>query len=109
MALMPASTSGAGTGTGTGTQSTGLASVLGVNDDQLAQLQRALSAAGSSIAGTAGGNQAGFMRAGPSPQLAQGQPNNLLNTILQMRMNQASAIGSPYQTGVISPAVSLLR
>ena len=59
--------------------------------------------------GSATGNQAGYMRAGPSPQLSPGGANNLLSTILQMRANQAAALGQPYQTGVAAPQVSLLR
>ena len=86
-----------------------LASVLGLNNDQLAQLQRAFSAAGSSFAGPAGTSSAGYMRSGPAPQMVPGQANNLLSTILQMRANQAAALGQPFQTGVQAPRVSLLR
>jgi hypothetical protein len=95
--------------TSTTSSGSGLGNMLGLNDDQMLQLQRAFQAAGSSFAGPAGTNQAGFMRAGPSPQLAQGSPNNLLSTILQMRANQAAALGAPYQAGVMAPQVSLLR
>lgn len=95
----PAATTGGGS----------LANILGLNSDQMAQLQRALQAAGSSFAGPAGTNQAGFMRGGPSPQMAPGSPNNLLSTILQMRANTAAAMGNPYQTGLATPQVSLLR
>jgi len=83
--------------------------MLGLSDEQLAQLQRALSAAGSAFSGTGGAGQAGFMRTGPAPQTVQGQPNNLMSAILQMRANQAAAMGQPYQTGLAAPAVSLLR
>ena len=100
-ALNPSPAAGASPG--------GLASILGLNTDQLAQLQRALSAAGSSFAGPTGTNQAGFMRGGPSPQMQPGSPNNLLSTILTMRANQAAALGQPYQAGAAAPQVSLLR
>jgi hypothetical protein len=93
----------------TSTTSSGLGNMLGLNDDQMLQLQRAFQAAGSSFAGPAGTSQAGFMRAGPAPQLAQGSPNNLLSTILSMRANQAAALGAPYQAGTMAPQVSLLR
>lgn len=89
--------------------STGLANILGLNNDQMLQLQRALQAAGSSFAGPTGTNQASFMRAGPAPQTSPGSPNNLLSTILQMRANQAAAMGNPYQAGLAAPQVSLLR
>jgi hypothetical protein len=89
-------------------QQSGLASLLGMNNDQLAQLQRAFAAAGSSFAGPGAGSAA-YMRQGPAPQMAPGQPNNLLMTILQMRANQAAAMGQPFQTGVQAPRVSLLR
>lgn len=98
---------GGGTGAGTAPGSTGLASLLGINNQQLQQLQAALSAAGGSFGGQA--NSANYMRAGMPAQLAQGQPNNLLATILQMRAQQAAAQGSPYQTGVMAPQMSLLR
>jgi hypothetical protein len=100
-----------GGGGGT-TGSTGLAGQLGLSDDQLLQLQRALQSAGNSFLGPSGGGalgQAGFMRAGPAPPLAQGQPNNLITTIMQMRANQAAAMGQPYQAGLAAPATSLLR
>ncbi len=86
-----------------------LAGLLGLNNDQLAQLQKAFSAAGSSFAGPGAASTSGYMRSGPAPQMAPGQPNNLLSTILQMRANQAAAMGQPFQTGVQAPRVSLLR
>lgn len=86
-----------------------LASLLGLNNDQLTQLQKAFQAAGSSFAGQGAGSSSGYMRSGPAPQLSAGQPNNLLATILQMRANQAAAMGQPFQTGIQAPRVSLLR
>jgi hypothetical protein len=85
-----------------------LASLLGISNDQLGQLQKAFAAAGSSFAGPQA-SSAGYMRSGPAPQMNQGAPNNLLTTILQMRANQAAAMGQPFQTGVQAPRVSLLR
>ena len=85
-----------------------MSDLLGLNTDQMAQLQRALQAAGSTFGG-AGSSQAGYMRAGPSPQMNPGGANNLLSTILQMRANQSAALGQPYQTGTAAPQVSLLR
>ena len=92
---------------GAAPQQTGLAGVLGINDDQLAQLQKALQSAGSTFGASPASSN--YMRAGVAPQLAQGQPNNLMSTILQMRANQAAAMGQPYQAGVAAPATSLLR
>lgn len=64
--------------------------------------------------GTAIGNvgppaSANYMRQGFAPQLAQGQPNNLLATILQMRNAQTAGLGAPYQAGIVPPRVSLLN
>ena len=85
-------------------------------DPQLMALLQQTGALGGSLAGmipggpgsaTAGGAQ--FQRQAPYPSMAQGQPNNLLMAILQMRAQEAQALGSPYTQGAQSTAMQPTR
>jgi hypothetical protein len=49
-----------------------------------------------------------YQRPAPAATWSAGQPNSLLEQILQMRQNQAQGLGAPYQPGVAMPKVSLL-
>jgi hypothetical protein len=70
---------------------------------------KSLQGLGSAIGSVGPPASANYMRQGFAPQLAQGQPNNLLATILQMRSAQTAGLGAPYAAGVVPPRVSLLN
>ena len=63
----------------------------------------------SSTLNTATGGGANFARPNAPASFTQGQPNNLLEQILQMRQALTQGLGQPYQAGVAMPRVSLLQ
>jgi hypothetical protein len=72
----------------------------------------ALQGLGTNLQATGGApGGANFMRANPGSAWSPGSPNaaSLLATLMQMRANQATSLGAPYQPGVKMPTVSLLN
>lgn len=77
---------------------------LGPNTQALMQ---SLAGMGQALGATSP-NSAAYARGSPGMAYSQGQPNNLLETILQMRAAQSLGLGAPYQQGTAMPRVSLL-
>jgi hypothetical protein len=63
----------------------------------------------SNVLNTASGSSANYIRPNPPASFTPGQPNSLLEQILQMRQNLTTGLGQPYQPGVAMPRVSLLQ
>lgn len=90
----PYTTSGASTGaTPTG------ANPYGLDPQTMAYLQQ-IGGLGSTLAQGGGSSAPNMQRFAQGQQAVQGQPNNLLLAILQMRAQQAQALGQPYGQGV---------
>lgn len=97
---------GTGTGFGGTGQSTTAANPYGLTPSMQAWMQGLSGLSNTLNQQSTGG--ANFMRPNPGMAWSQGTPNNLLETILQMRQAQAQGLGAPYQYGVAMPRVSLL-
>lgn len=85
-----------GSGAATGAVPTG-ANPYGL-DPQTQALLQAMGGLGSSV-GSAIPQAPDFQRQAVGAQAVPGQPNNLLLAILQMRAQEAQALGAPYQQG----------
>ena len=94
MAITPAYTGG---GMSTGATPTG-ANPYGLDPQTLALLS-SMQGIGQAAGGMAP-QQPNFQRQAYGAQAIQGQPNNLLLAILQMRAQEAQALGAPYGQGV---------
>lgn len=86
------------TGASTGSLPSG-ANPYGIDPQTMALLQ-SMGALGQGVAGNF--QQPNFQRQAYGAQGVQGQPNNLLMAILQMRAQEAQQLGAPYAQGAQS-------